>query len=323
VIDCSVSRARAELQRRLETELAALPAPQRRALEGLAPRLGPQFEAGDGWTGRLSPLTLLYPWLQAEPLARSTLTRALPYCAAHTLLVLHGFIDDRQIDGQARLSATEAAAGLALRERGLSQLQRLSRRRAWLDGEVAAATAHYHRSVRATYRDGGAEQSADAESHRIAVAAGLVAVGRLAPLALAGDLGADSVALRDIRQAYDLLAYGLQWGDDFEDVDEDLERGEQNLLLDALRRRSGVDPALSADRDRARADLVDHGILEHALETSGDILRRVAAMQRRLGCATLAALIEEKLERLSRFGAALATARRVTGYPFTGRSSPR
>ena len=321
MIDRPPAEARAELAARLEAELATLRSSQRRALEALAPRLGPQFEASGDWTRRLSLLTLLYPWLQAESLTASTLARALPYCVAHALLVLHGFVDDRQIDGQARLSATEAEVSIALRERGLAHLRRLSRRRAWLDAEVAAAAAHYRRAQEATYQDGSVDGSARAEDHRLEVAAGLVAIGRLAPLALAADLGAGPGTLAEMRRAYDLLAYGLQWGDDFEDVDEDLERGEKNLLLDALQRKTGGS-AQPTDPDRARADLVDLGIMEHALETSGDVLRRAATMQRRLGCATLAALIEEKLDRLSRFAAVLAAAKLVTGYSATRGSSP-
>jgi hypothetical protein len=187
---------------------------------------------------------------------------------------------------------------------------------------VAAAAAHYRRAQEATYQDGSVDGSARAEDHRLEVAAGLVAIGRLAPLALAADLGARPGTLAEMRRAYDVLAYGLQWGDDFEDVDEDLERGEKNLLLDALQRRSGAGTTQPADRDRTRADLVDLGVMEHALETSGDVLRRAAAMQRRLGCATLAALIEEKLDRLSRFAAVLAAAKLVTGYSATRGSSP-
>ena len=215
---------------------------------------------------------------------------------AHLMLLIHTFLEDRLLDGQTAFSRTEALFVKQLHLDGMDMLEDVAG-----ESESGAALmkqlhSDYFWAQTTTYLT---------EDHSILVhdrvrrvATGRAAMGALASSALAARAGVDERTSRVMRNAYDCVVTGLQWADDMTDWREDLETGDENLLLLKLIEH-GLDGYSHPD-NALRFPNVGHALRENGvIELSAKNAKRwfeyALQRQRELGCDELADLIEKRI----------------------------
>lgn len=266
---------------------------------GLAERLQLRPDRDPRWTDQLSPLTLLYPLLQAEGLERVDTATARRANLGHLCLMIHTFVDDRHLDGQFAPTPDELLFSKSMLLEGLAILRRLPNAGPNFDRTVKRITRAYNLSQQSTttLNEEAGDTLSDAFAKRIA--AGRAAYGALAPLALAQS--EEDGAARRIKSAFDELATALQWADDTEDWPADLETADENFLLLTLKLR-GSDPyALPREPEsiaQVGRHLVEHDLIHHAVRQTQRWLNRAVRSQTRLECPRLASLIQQNFRPL-------------------------
>lgn len=296
-----------------------------KALRGASASLLAKIDLGRGraeaWTRLFAPWTSLYPLLQAEGLPGADLHQATRLTLAHLAILIHAFADDRQRDGQLELTEAEAAfsrhcfdlAMMMLNDELPDIFPDHPEVRRMLDEYTAAQAARWPGAGADVEMKGSGK---DAGVRRIA--RGRAIHGYLAPLSVILSSGATAETEARMREAYEQLVTGLQWGDDVEDWEADWRAGRQNLLLTRLAAcgvegvelaqagaGAGRDAGRSAGQPAAdlRSELVRRGIVDEALDRANQCFEAAAGIQEGLGCAMLAGilrLLPMKVERLRR-----------------------
>lgn len=222
----------------------------------------------------------MYPTLQAAPALDRDVAAELNL--AHLLLLVYTFIDDRITDRQIEIQASEKKFAEEMRSRAIQTLESV----------CPESAASCYSDARARY-EASKGQSAVAEPDPLEcvvraeqVAVDRAALGGVAPRVLEAASSTPAEAQIKLQKAYDAWALGLQWIDDAEDWHEDLVRGQDNLVLLALRQQ-GVDayhepPAEPAVSNVATALLATDAI-GFAITCSLQWLERAAAVHRELG----------------------------------------
>ena len=253
------------------------------------------------WTARFAPLTLLYPLLQAEGLGEVYPVRARRATLAHHFILVHAFLDDRREDRQIELDPQEIEFMERMLSEGVALLDEIGDDSDAVAKITDAFVQSYRASQHASFVDPKAPGEMLAPSRVWSIAATRAAYGALSVLILAGSSKCTERALRVIKNAFDALVVGLQWADDLEDWREDLEVGDENLLLLMLR-QSGPDPYAHPDDGLRIANvghaLAEHAIMSHAVDQARRHFEFAARRQRSLGCPTLVGLIEGNIARL-------------------------
>jgi hypothetical protein len=265
----------------------------------LVQRIGLRPGAGSRWTFQFSPLTALYPLLQAEGLPGASQAIARRATLGHLCLMIHAFIEDRQFDKQIALTREEALFAKAMLLEGWDILHALP----GLDESFRATAKHlmveYWRSQRTRYEVPPRNTLPD--DYMRYAGSGRAAHGALAPLALACCSSEENGIVRMVREAFDQLATALQWADDIEDWTDDLESGDENFLLDTLRLR-GLDayaiPPSPSRIEKVGKALVVRGVVAEALAQARRWVTRAVDCQEDLRCYQLADMITENFQPL-------------------------
>lgn len=257
------------------------------------------------WTGQFTPMVLLYPWLQAQ--GESALGEDAVFTAneAHVMLLIHAFIDDRLRDGQISDDGDLAQFGAFLLEDAKRLLLRTddegASRRAEHWGRISEA---YRRAQSEGYLQEEAMGGSRLSEERIqTIAGGRGALGLLATsLLFSGEPNGDACCINQIEQAFWPVATGLQWMDDIEDWREDLDTGDENLLLVILKEFTGlvvyahpVDDARYAEIGRA---LIRNGLFEFAAESAARCYRTALRHNRAANNKHMCYLLDKRLGRL-------------------------
>lgn len=298
---------------RLEAALAdvldALPAKLRTAAAEIPARIDPDFGSSPRWVDRFSRVTLLYPLLHSEGVLALDRDAARHCCVAQTLFVVHAFIDDHQLDGQLVLSREERLLDRWLVATALETLRRsLPELGAALDVMASLQQAYVEAQTwpYATPPPG----FEPAAKWPAAASAGRAALGLIPTLALALASGCTEAQLRQIKGAFDELAFGLQWMDDLEDWKDDRRGGRENLLLHELTMQtSDVEAQAPATEDDVAVELMRHGIIARAVSEAKQAFHNAQATAADLGCRTLRDLIQRKIARVEAIETSLAKAR--------------
>jgi len=295
------------LERAWDQEMAALEPALRVAGLGVLEKMDLGRGRARSWPRLFAPWTSLYPLLQAEGLDAADLHQATRLNLAHLALLVHAFIDDRKRDGQLHLAETEARFGSRCFELAMERLNdelpdifpSNSGVRELLDEYETAQSARWPASPEAPRALTSAEDSGIRR-----VARGRAIHGYLAPLALILGAGVPPGQARRLRQAYDELDTGLQWGDDAEDWEADWLAGRQNLLLFRLAHRAPETAAMPPASRRLplmREVLHEHGIFDEAVDAAVQCFEAAASIHASTGGFTLAGMmrmLSVKVERL-------------------------
>lgn len=249
------------------------------------------------WTDTFSSLVHDYANWSIKGLDEGKLST--PGCrAAHLQFLIHAFVEDRILDGQIVLDADEAAFVEAVSRKAnavLAELcEGLEAERDWrhrlISGYVYAQNHGYEVAT-----DAGPPRMHRGRVRKVACGRGYL--GALIPLALAAKCGADAPTLRRMKNAFDCLMLGLQWLDDLSDWPEDVENGDINLMLSAMRERGPnpyVHPPNAVRLPNIAHALLDSGWFGFAAQQSKRWLAVARDRQHALGCTQLAKLVEER-----------------------------
>lgn len=238
------------------------------------------------WIAQFSPLTVLYPLLQAQCCPRCSLEDARTATRAHFCLVVHAFIEDRIEDQQVRLAEDERAFSDHVLQIGLSLLGELR------SGRHRADTGEpLYRELFSVSEIGGTNESA-----LRCIAPKKASYGFLATHALLRGYGCAARELEAVARAFDHIATALQYADDAEDWREDLALRDDNLLLARLV-DIGLDPYNLPENDYRIPNighaLLRQNVLAHVQSQVDRHLDAAIHIQKGLGCETLVGLIEE------------------------------
>lgn len=270
----------AQLAAGFDRILAGLPKRLREASERLLPRVRSQAVNQMHWATTFARLTAMYPTLQAAPVLDRDVAAKLNL--AHLLLLIHTFIDDRVTDRQIDVQPTEIEFAEEMCSKAVHILESVSPESAARCFSDAHARYAESKDRTAVAEPDPLECVVRAEQ----VAVDRAALGGVAPRVLEAASSTSAEAQVQLQKAYDAWALGLQWIDDAEDWHEDLMRGQDNLVLLALRQQ-GVDayqepPAEPAVSNVATALLATDAI-GFAITCSLQWLERAAAVHRELG----------------------------------------
>jgi len=216
--------------------------------------------------------------------------------------LVYAFVDDRRIDGQLEPDTSETAFACALFEEGMRLLEELPGYGARAGAVVDKLLSSYQSAQTYSYRHAQQDPGMPVLQPRILeVASGRAAYGAMAVMALASAAGVPVMTQRRLRNAFNIFVTALQWSDDLCDWKEDLERGEDNLLLNDAHARQietakpNGEPTPAGEVAEA---LIRHGVLGRAASQARRWYAAAAARQMLLGCPILAGLIEEKASRV-------------------------
>lgn len=278
--------------------VTSLPARARAGSDSLSRRIRVRESSpAERWTDQFTPITLLYPYLQAE--GESEVSDEIGL--AHVLLLIQNFVDDRQYDGQLRLTDDESLFVRISFVDAVSIIMRAAMGNEACLTELTSLLKRYVHSQSTAYMTGLAKPTEIGyrSMRRIVPARGYMAFA--ATLVHLYGAHGDGKVVRVAKNAFDSLMIALQWVDDMEDWREDVAMGDENLLLAALRER-GRDayghPANAVREANVGHALVEEGVFALAVENARKWFEFAARRQRALRCGTLAGLIEERIARL-------------------------
>lgn len=282
------------VEARLAEVFASAAGPVRNGSAAVARALGLGRMSERGWSGQFSPLTILYPMLQAENLPGFPFERALELTVAHLLLLIHAFLEDRQLDRQIEATALDILFSKFALIKGLAILSELAPSGAFVQHPALDRLLREYTEAQLTRY---AESDADPNS----LAAGRAALGAISLVGLGLCAGADSDRVETMLNAYRSLTAALQWADDLDDWPEDFLAGRENLLLHTL---GQVDPA-AAEIERTpgcvpmiERRMLSQGVHARALRAAAALFAQAESRQRGMGCEALSALIRDKIALL-------------------------
>jgi hypothetical protein len=281
--------------------LVGLPANMPRVAAEALDRMAIRPERPAQWTRRLSPLVALYPMLQGQAVAPVSPEGTRELCLAHLQLTVHAFLSDRQLDGQLVLTPQECVLSTQALLAGAATLDLHSVDERASRAATLSLLRRYHHAQLTGYDDercGDRDHGGTAE--RLVAARALL--GWLATRAL---LERAPALCARAEEAYARLVVGLQWTDDLVDWSQDLERGQENLLLRQLQLQP-LDAVAIRDVDLERR-LIEEGVYGHSFAMIELHLRRAQQIQRELGAAQLASLIGELRSEMDALRRRLAT----------------
>jgi len=267
--------------------------------ESLARRIGLRPQLGPLWTRQLSPLTVLYPLLQAEGLTNVPRAIARHAALAHLCLMIHAFTEDRIADGQLQPASADFPFSKLLLVEGLSVLRRLAPEATAFDRAVRRRLRTHASSHDLASEPDPANGTQLADSYVRTISTGRAALGVLASIALAQRATNARATITRVANAFSALSTALQWADDAEDWHADLLAGDANLLLDTLHlRRPDLSIGKKSDAVIVGRALVDTGTLGHANQQAARWVLRAVRAQSALGCHQLAQQINENFRPL-------------------------
>lgn len=290
------------LEESFETRLATLPSDACPLSDRLVTRIGIRPNSEPRWVSQFSPLTLLYPLLQAEGFDDIDIESARSATLAHLFILIYAFLDDRRTDGQIVLDQDEKLFAKRMLSEGLVLLEEIH--------SNSTSAVCWIRKLSYDYRYLSVERypletydSGNTMSIKLKqIVAGKASMGALSVMALSSSRISDAKAISAIMSAYDSLVVGLQWADDTEDWRDDLRRNDENLLLNMLASVS-FDPYEQRNGRigflRTGCAIVRHCIFGRAIGEAGILLNRAANEQKNLKCYTLERLIRQVINTIA------------------------
>jgi hypothetical protein len=298
----SIPEEKTRLERAFRAELASLPEELTGASDRVLRAISLRPAHEQKWTEQLAPLTTLYPVLQAEAMGHEAVPAARRANVAHLFFLIHAFMEDRFLDGQLQL---DRSAALLMKEslvRGNFMVASICEDRALARESLEKLMLQYTFSQLHGLRPSDEEEVSVISPRRVkSFAAGRARYGLLATIALALSQHCGQSTVRKMTNAFDCLVTGLQWTDDLDDWSNDLNTGDDNLLLLTLATQ-GLDP-YEHPANEVRTPNVAHALVEKKVfERATDQARRwfEAAVWRQeaLGATSLAGLIRDRIDEL-------------------------
>jgi hypothetical protein len=225
-----------------------------------------------------------------------------PATLAHSLLLVHAFLDDRCIDGQLRLSTKEVDFVQSLFLKGTQILEALfvepgqfnPVRTQSLERHIAEKlmphTPHIHSGDGLT-----------SDYYIVRTASGKAALGFLSTAALAERAGLNDTQRHQMSAAYNATVTALQWMDDLEDGVEDANLGDCNFVIDTLLNHGAELRSISDSSKRSMrvaAAILESDAIEQALEQAQRWLRFAVIRQERLGCPAFVNELQSCIRRV-------------------------
>lgn len=291
----------AGLGQRLTLRAADLPDALRDAAQTSLNLLGLRPDKGEGWSKQFTPLVLLYPSLQVEGLDGLDENDVRAAGEAHALLLIHAFIEDRLLDKQLQPDKATALFGsYALWEANSILLLELQADETFKKRLNSILSEYWGaQNARYTYNDDGTPFPL-APERTMEIASARAGLGFIATLALVGKVPGNEDLFETTNLCFKRVVTALQWLDDLDDWREDLDSGDENLLLLLLEQQSGLNaydhPATGARDLNVAHALLNNAIFEAAAERAAQLFSEVRISQRQLDCPTMEALIGKRLE---------------------------
>ena len=258
----------------------------------LAMRIGIRPGEEPKWMSRLSPLTCLYPLLQAQGITGVSKSQARRASLGHMCLIIHSFIEDRQLDSQISLVPEEILFSKSMLLEGLSLVRTSGDHSQDFEKYLSRLMRDYSNSQMLDRDTTNSLPQSLSDANVKRISSGRAVFGVVATMSLAYANNCDTPTKRKLKEAFDCLATALQWADDCEDWHSDLTTRDENLLLTKLGIEHFDPYTLPIDPKKVGAALLDKNIVEHSISEARRWVQRAITRQRALGCDQLSQLIE-------------------------------
>lgn len=250
------------------------------------------------WAEQFGALTVLYPLLQAEYVKDANRNELRQVNLIHLCLLLYAFVDDRVCDGQVSLDDDEVRFVDEFRSLSLEALVQFCEDVPQFASWIKERQQKYRKGLEHSYSETRTGPTGLKCSEAFQIASTRAAYGAFAAIAILHRHDADRTNIHVARNAFDGLVTGMQWIDDLKDWRDDLQLGDENLLLTTLSIVAPNDAlALLANKreDDVGSALHEFGILDAATRNATRWLELAASRQRTLGCLQLESLIRDRI----------------------------